>query len=154
MGKEIERKFLIDVDQLNLKNGQRITQGYLPTSNLTVVRVRLLEDKALLTVKGKNAGAVRSEFEYEIPQEDARDMLSELCDASKIDKTRYVLEHGGKQWEVDIFHGQNEGLIVAEVELESEHDEIKMPEWVVAEVTNDPKYYNSELLSNPFQTWG
>jgi adenylate cyclase len=153
MGKEIERKFLIDAGQLELKNGQRIIQGYLPTSNLTVVRVRLLEDKALLTVKGKNSGAVRSEFEYEIPTEDAKEMLSELCDVSKIDKTRYVLKHGGKLWEVDIFHGQNEGLIVAEVELESEHDEIEMPDWVVAEVTGDPKYYNSSLLSDPFQSW-
>ncbi|MCI5212597.1 MAG: CYTH domain-containing protein [Candidatus Electrothrix sp. ATG2] len=154
MAKEIERKFIIDISQLgDLKSGVEIKQGYISTTDNTAVRIRLLGDKAFLTLKGENTGATRSEFEYEIPVKDANEMLAEFCSGPIIDKTRYFVEHCDHTWEVDIFRGDNDGLIVAEVEMQSENESVDLPTWVVKEVTGEAKYYNSNLLNNPFKNW-
>ncbi|WP_432472715.1 CYTH domain-containing protein [Amphritea sp. HPY] len=154
MAKEIERKFLIDPAKLGELNcGISIKQGYVPTQDKTAVRVRIMGDQAFLTLKGENRGAVRSEFEYEVPLADAEQMLAELCSGPKIDKVRHLITHDKHLWEVDIFAGDNLGLIVAEVELNDEHEAVQLPDWVTIEVTGDAKYYNSNLLNNPYNTW-
>ena len=154
MGIEIERKFLIDINKVDLSdNGCYIKQGYIQTTDKTVVRVRIKNQEAYLTIKGENQGLKRLEFEYQIPIEDAHQMIDELCSKNVIDKTRYELKVENHIWEIDIFHGQNDGLIVAEVELESENEDIFLPDWVVKEVTNDAKYYNSNLIINPYSHW-
>ncbi|MCI5144554.1 MAG: CYTH domain-containing protein [Candidatus Electrothrix sp. AR3] len=155
MAQEIERKFIIDISQLGeLKSGVEIKQGYISTVDNSTVRIRLSGDKAFLTLKGENTGATRSEFEYAIPVKDANEMLAELCSGPVIDKTRYLVEHCGHTWEVDIFRGDNDGLIVAEVEMQSENESVDIPPWVMKEVTGEAKYYNSNLLNNPFKNWG
>ena len=154
MGKEIERKFLIDQSIIgDLKNGSQIKQGYISTTNNTVVRVRVADQKAYLTLKGENSGATRSEFEYEIPTNDAEEIILELCSGPIIDKTRYVQTYKGHTWEIDVFHGDNKGLVVAEVELENEDEHVEMPKWIQKEVTSDKRYYNSNLLNNPYNSW-
>ena len=156
MPKEIERKFLIDIGRCPLlSNGLEIKQGYLPLSEnvKTVVRVRIKGDEAFLTVKGENTGATRQEFEYLIPVSEALEMLENLCEKPLIEKTRYELTIGSHIWEVDIFHGDNKGLIVAEVELFDESEQFERPDWVTEEVTGQAKYYNSSLLELPFKDW-
>ncbi len=154
MGQEIERKFLIDIGKLGvLENGQSIKQGYVPTNNKTAVRVRVKGSEAFITLKGEIKGTTRSEFEYPIPVEDALAIMNELCSGPTIDKTRYVVKSAGHAWEIDIFHGDNEGLIVAEVELEDENEIVEIPDWVTKEITGDMKYYNSNLLDHPFSKW-
>ena len=154
MGQEIERKFLIDIGKLGvLENGQSIKQGYVQTSDKTVVRVRVKGSGAFITLKGENKGATRSEFEYPIPIEDALAIMNELCSGPTIDKTRYVVNNAGHTWEIDIFHGDNEGLVVAEVELKDENEIVEIPDWVTQEVTGDVKYYNLNLLAYPFRKW-
>ena len=151
MGKEIERKFLIDISEIeSLGSGSQIKQGYISTTDNTAVRVRVAGAIAYLTLKGENKGATRSEFEYEIPLDDANEIIEELCSGPIIDKTRYLVEHGSHTWEVDVFHGENDGLIVAEVELESETEVVDLPNWVMGEVTGQVKYYNISLLDNPY----
>lgn len=156
MGVEIERKFLIreDTDDSWLKKAHGIpyVQGYLSREPGRTVRIRIAGDKAYLTIKGEVQGISRAEFEYAIPVEDAHAMLP-LCDGPLIDKTRHLIPHGGHVWEVDVFHGNNEGLIIAEIELEKETQEIPMPEWVGKEVTGDRRYYNSSLAVHPFMVW-
>ena len=117
------------------------------------VRVRLEGEKGYLTVKGRSVGAVRAEFEYEIPTDDANAMLNELCEQPLIEKTRHKIIHKELTWEVDEFHGLNLGLILAEVELEDEEQPVDKPEWVGEEVTGDPRYYNSNLVANPHTKW-
>lgn len=154
MGIEIERKFLIDQTKLPpLTNGYTITQGYIPTRDHTTVRIRIRDKEAFLTIKGKSEGASRLEFEYPIPLADAQAMLTNLCSTSLIDKTRYLITHEGHIWEVDVFEGANKGLIVAEIELESEEEEFTLPEWVSEEVTHDVRYFNSQLIENPYTQW-
>ena len=156
MPEEIERKFLIDLKQVTLpSNGIEIRQGYLPLSenNKTVVRVRIKGDEASLAVKGENVGPVRPEFEYTIPFDDAVTMLDTLCQRPLIEKTRYEIPLGNHLWEIDVFHGDNDGLVVAEIELTDEHDQFKLPDWLSGEVTDDPRYYNSNLLQNPYKNW-
>lgn len=154
MGTEIERKFLVrDPSILEGRSGTRISQGYLSHDKNAVVRVRIRDADAFLTIKGVTRGVRRSEFEYPIPLDDARELLA-LCPAGHIDKTRHEITHGDHTWEVDLFHGDNEGLIVAEVELEDEGAEVTIPEWVGEEVSGDPRYFNSELSRNPWKTWG
>ncbi|HFQ61048.1 MAG TPA: CYTH domain-containing protein [Epsilonproteobacteria bacterium] len=154
MGIEIERKFLIDTDKLpHLSNGYTIKQGYIQTVDHTTVRVRIRNQDSFLTIKGKSEGASRLEFEYPIPLQDANDMLDALCQSSLIEKTRYLVEHGGHTWEVDIFEGSNKGLVVAEVELESEEEAFTLPSWVTKEVTYDIRYFNSNLVENPYTNW-
>jgi len=154
MAKEIERKFLIDLEKLGtLDNGTFIKQAYIATADKTAVRLRLKGEAAYLTLKGANKGISRSEFEYPIPLEDAKAIMAELCTGPAIEKTRYLIEHVGHTWEVDVFYGDNDGLVVAEIELSSEDEAFEKPDWVVEEVSGDPKYYNSSLLNNPFNQW-
>jgi len=153
LGKEIERKFLVtDQTWKKLGNGTAYRQGYLSTRKERVVRVRTMGGKAALTIKGPIVGVTRPEFEYEIPLDEANQLL-ELCEKPLIEKTRFRIDHGGLVWEVDEFHGLNEGLIIAECELESENQEIDKPEWVGTEVTGDPRYANTNLVARPFTVW-
>lgn len=154
MGVEIECKFLIDKTKLpTLKNGYAIKQGYIQTADHTAVRIRIRDKEAFLTIKGKCRGASRLEFEYPIPLSDAEEMLTNLCQSSLIEKTRYLVEHEGHTWEIDVFDGSNKGLIVAEIELESEDEDFSLPEWVSEEVTQDTRYFNSNLIERPYTHW-
>ncbi len=154
MAKEIERKFLVaGEDWRALAQGTRYRQGYLSTVKERTVRVRTIGDKGYLTVKGVSVGATRSEYEYEIPAADAAEMLDELCEQPIIEKNRYKIPLGGVTWEVDEFFGVNEGLIVAEVELESEDQAFPKPDWIGEEVTGDPKYFNANLIARPYSAW-
>ena len=154
MGVEIERKFLVDVEKLPaLPKGKVMRQGYIPTQNETTVRIRIQNQDAFLTLKGVTAGISRSEFEYAIPLEHAEQMLQEFCPGGTVDKTRYELVHQGFTWELDIFTGSNAGLIVAEIELSSEHQAYAKPDWVGIEVSEQKKYSNSSLLQLPFKQW-
>jgi adenylate cyclase len=154
MAKEIERKFLVHPDRLPaLSDGITIQQGYLPLQGKTVVRARLKGNKAFLTLKGANNGISRSEFEYQIPVDDARQIITELCSGPCIEKTRYEIKIGKHLWEIDVFAGDNAGLIVAEVELNDEAEYVELPAWVAEEVTGQARYYNSNLLNKPFSQW-
>ena len=159
MSVEIERKFRVKNDDWRLDaHGQRIAgvrfcQGYLPTTDETTVRVRLEGASAKLTIKGKTEGMSRLEFEYNIPLQDAEQMLAQLCEKPLIEKVRYCRSEAGYVWEIDEFAGDNEGLIVAEVELESEADQPMLPDWVGEEVTGDPRYFNVALVKHPFRAW-
>jgi adenylate cyclase len=153
MGIEIERKFLVTSESWKKPGtGVQYRQGYLNTHKERVVRVRTMGDKAALTIKGVSVGASRLEFEYEISVDDANQLL-DLCEIPLIEKTRYRIEHGGLIWEVDEFHGVNEGLVIAECELETEDQEIDKPNWVGGEVTGDPRYFNTNLVARPFTIW-
>ena len=155
MAKEIERKFLVKTAAWRPQDaGVHFKQGYLNTQKERVVRVRIEGAKAKLTIKGVTTGVTRSEFEYPIPVEDAAILLDNLCEKPLIDKHRHKEVHGGKTWEIDVFHGDNEGLVVAEIELESEAEAFVRPDWVGEEVSSDPRYFNSNLLKNPFKNWG
>lgn len=155
MAMEIERKFLVNKEKwIKPSNGDSISQGYLSKEPERTVRIRLRNDKGYLTIKGKNdaEGLSRLEFEYEIPKEDAEAMLK-LCKGPILQKTRYVVEIEGHTWEIDEFYGDNEGLLVAEIELSSKNEDFIRPDWILEEVTGDVRYYNSSLLSNPYSKW-
>jgi len=152
MGKEIERKFLVKEGPWRNVKGTMYRQGYLNSEKERNVRVRTMEDKAYLTIKGIAIGVSRMEFEYEIPLQDAEELL-EICEKPLIEKTRYKVQEGGFVWEIDVFFRENQGLIVAEVELESEDQEFPKPDWVREEVTGDPRYFNSNLIKNPYINW-
>jgi adenylate cyclase len=154
MGVEIERKFRVrHTDFLAGVTGQWLCQGYLSHQAEATVRVRLDEDGARLTLKGMTQGATRREFEYPIPPGDARIMLDEMCPAGRIEKTRYRIEAPPHVWEVDVFAGDNEGLVLAEIELSDEQESFERPDWLGEEVTHDPRYYNSELSRHPWPLW-
>ena len=154
MGTEIERKFLIVDDAWRGQAlGTFFRQGYLSTVKERTVRVRVAGDRGYLTIKGITVGAVRSEFEYDIPRADADQLLDELCERPLIEKTRYEIEAEGLTWEIDAFAGVNDGLIIAEVELDDEEQEIALPGWVGEEVTHDPRYFNSNLIAHPYSEW-
>ena len=152
MAREIERKFLTKGSAWRRAGGMRLCQGYLSSAKGRTVRVRTVGDKAYLTIKGMAVGATRPEFEYEIPYQDAKELLN-LCEVPLIEKDRYRLEEGGVVWEIDEFLGENRGLIVAEVELESEDQPFTKPDWVGEEVTGDPRYFNSNLIKKPYTKW-
>ena len=156
MGKEIERKYLvIDKDWKKHLEGvlpSVIRQGYLNAEPERTVRIRLKDQQGFLTIKGKTEGTSRSEFEYPVPVEDAMDMLL-LCKGPLIEKYRYTIDINGQTWEIDEFFGENEGLIVAEAELDSEDQLLSPPHWIGEEVTYDRRYYNSNLASSPFRNW-
>ncbi|MBU8881513.1 CYTH domain-containing protein [Kaistella sp. DKR-2] len=155
MALEIERKFLVKEklwQQSDKPSGEFFRQGYLLTDPVKTVRVRQTADKGFITIKGISVGATRTEYEYEIPASDAEELLNEFS-GSELSKTRYKIFFEGKLWEVDEFLGDNEGLIVAEIELESEDENFALPEWVDVEVTSEEKYYNSNLTLNPFKNW-
>ena len=154
MSVEIERKFLVkEKSWRHSVAGINYKQGYISTNKDRTVRIRIIETKAYLTIKGKTVGAKRLEFEYEIPLDDANELLNNLCTKPIISKTRYKIQYKGLIWEVDEFHGENEGLIIAEVELQHEKQKIKFPEWIGQEVTGDPKYYNANLIKKPYSKW-
>ena len=154
MGYEIERKFLVDQSRWSPpSDGVPYRQGYLSQDLKRVVRIRLAGEKGYLTIKGVTTGISRREFEYEIPVCEARDMLDHMCHRPQIEKMRYLIPYQGFTWEVDEFSGENEGLIVAEIELQSESDPFSKPEWVGQEVSEDPRYYNVNLIANPYRRW-
>ena len=154
MAVEIERKFLLKNDDWReLSTGKTYRQGYLSTDKNRTVRVRTAGETGYLTIKGLSVGASRSEFEYEIPLADANAMLDNLCVAPLIEKKRYEIISDGLVWEVDEFEGDNKGLVIAEVELETEDQDFSKPHWVGDQVTGDPRYYNVNLIARPFTTW-
>ena len=151
---EIERKFLVLGDTWRaLAAPVDIRQGYLAREERCVVRVRVAGGRAWLTAKSRVIGITRSEYEFEIPCEQGEEMLETLCLKPIMEKRRHRIASGGMTWEVDEFLGENSGLIVAEVELASVDQNVTLPDWVGAEVTGDPRYYNSNLLAHPFQQW-
>jgi adenylate cyclase len=155
MGREIERKFLVRGD--GWRPGARTVfyrQGYLLAEAGRTIRVRVQGDQAFLTIKGRTETIARLEYEYPIPVADAHEMLERLCRQPFVEKYRSTIEHAGMTWEVDEFLGENQGLIVAEVELESEDQVVERPEWVGEEVTHDPRYLNANLATYPFARWG
>ena len=154
MGKEIERKFLVKGEAWKaLAAGTVYRQGYLSTVKERTVRVRTVGQKGFLTIKGVTTGVTRAEFEYEVPAADANAMLDGLCEKPLVEKTRYKIPLDGYTWEVDEFHGDNDGLVVAEVELKSADEKPPLPEWVGEDVSSDPRYFNSNLVKKPFKTW-
>ena len=155
MGIEIERKFLVRNDDWRaLALGQRYRQGYIAASLDCTVRVRIAGDQGYLTIKGATTGISRAEYEYGIPLEDAAQLLDTLCQPPLIEKTRYrIPAASGLVWEVDEFAGENQGLIVAEIELSDPEQAVELPDWIGEEVSDDPRYLNSNLAKQPFCTW-
>jgi adenylate cyclase len=154
MGTEIERKYLLRNDLWREgASGTMYRQGYLNSVKERTVRIRTVGDKAFLTIKGITVGATRAEYEYPIPTDDCNAMLDALAEKPLIEKKRYKIKHGGLIWEIDEFFGDNKGLIVAEVELQSESQSFSKPDWVGEEVSGDPRYFNSNLIKHPFTKW-
>jgi adenylate cyclase len=155
MAEEIERKFLpCNEDWRGLAAGTAYVQGYLAGNERCSVRVRIADHGATLNIKSATAGACRSEYEYAIPPADARRMLDMFVARNTlIEKTRYLVEYKGFCWEIDEFHGDNQGLVVAEIELEHEDQAFEKPAWIGEEVTGDPRYYNANLARMPYGTW-
>jgi CYTH domain-containing protein len=154
MATEVERKFLVTSREWKTgATGVRYRQGYLSTAKERTVRVRTAESRGVLTVKGLTSGVRRLEFEYDIPMTDATRLLDELCERPLIDKTRYRVDVGGRTWEIDEFHDDNEGLVVAEIELHSADEAFERPRWIGKEVSDDPRYFNSNLVRHPYRQW-
>jgi adenylate cyclase len=154
VGVEIERKFLLSGNGwMRLGEPVFFRQGYLSSHKERVVRVRIEGERAVLTIKGASRGATRGEWEYPIPVADAAELLDGLCEQPLIEKYRRRIAVGGHVWEVDEFLGANAGLVVAEIELQSEDEPFDKPDWVGEEVTADPRYLNSNLIKNPFSRW-
>ena len=155
MGIEIERKFLVDLNKWKAAGaGTQIVQGYLCSAKEKTVRVRLFGEEARLTIKGSTTGVSRAEYEYPIPPYEAREMLDMLCEHPLIGKTRFLENYAGRTWEIDVFHGENEGLVVAEIELDDAKAKIELPPWAGQEVSTDHRYSNSSLAKNPWRIWG
>ena len=155
MGLEIERKFLVNPAKWAAAEKPKrefYRQGYMLTDPNKTIRVRATDTKGFLTIKGKTEGATRAEFEYEIPKEEAIQLLNMFA-VSDLTKYRYKVIFAEKLWEVDVFLGENEGLIVAEIELSSEREMFDLPDWAAEEVTAEKKYYNSNLSILPFKQW-
>jgi adenylate cyclase len=154
MAIEIERKFLVtDLSWKSGLTGKHYLQGYIAEQDGVTVRVRMAGDVGRLTVKGPSTGASRAEFEYTIPADDVAEMLATLCPGGRIDKTRYRVPVGAHVWEVDVFHGDNEGLVLAEVELGAEDEAFELPPWAGEDVTEDGRYYNVYLARHPWKRW-
>lgn len=155
MGREIERKFLVvsEAWRDEVTRSARMEQGYLADSERASVRIRVAGGEARLNIKGGGLVAARAEYEYAVPLEDGRELLETLCRRPTVVKTRHWVPCGGLEWEVDEFHGANEGLIVAEIELEAEDAEFERPAWAGAEVTHLPRYYNVCLVDHPYSAW-
>ncbi len=153
MAIEIERKYLLKNNHWKrLGKGVEYCQGYLNSNKHRTVRVRTVGDKGYLTIKGLTIGASKNEYEYEIPINDARELL-DLCEQPLIRKKRYRIKVDGLIWEIDEFHDENEGLCLAEVELETEDQQISVPDWIGEEVTDDPRYFNASLITAPYSSW-
>lgn len=155
MATEIERKFLLRDDswRLEANNEEFIRQGYLGGSDKSSIRVRIAGNKANINIKSATLDVTRQEYEYDIPLIEANELLDTLCDHPLIEKTRYHVHHGDHLWEVDVFSGDNEGLIVAEIELASADELFEKPDWLGDEVSNDPRYYNVCLVKHPYKDW-
>ena len=155
MATEIERKFLVLNEdwQAHINAELQIVQGYLATNEFSSTRIRIQNDKANINIKSATLGITRTEFEYAIPVDDARLMLDDLCVKPVIEKTRFTVEHMNHNWEIDVFSGDNQGLIVAEIELSSPDEAFETPSWIGEEVSNDARYYNVCLVNNPYKTW-
>lgn len=154
MSKEIERKFLVSSDHWRaLGVATLFRQGYLSVSKERTVRVREVDGQGFITIKGISTGISRVEFEYEIPLLDAHEMLDTLCIKPLIEKRRYRIPCGKHVWEVDEFLGENQGLVVAEIELEDAAEIFALPDWIGAEVSDDARYFNSNLIAHPYSKW-
>jgi len=155
MGIEIERKFTLKNDnwRKDVRRSQRYVQGYLAGNDRSSIRVRVAGDKANLNIKSATLGIFRQEYEYDIPLADAVDMLEKLCEKPVIDKVRHFVTFDNKTWEIDEFSGENNGLIVAEIELNNENEAITLPEWADEDVSHDARYYNVCLVKHPFKNW-
>lgn len=156
MGVEIERKFLVVHDSWkpHVVSATRIVQGYLAHTDTTTVRVRVKGERAYMTIKGTSSGISRSEYEYEIPVADAEAMLAEMAQGPVIDKVRHLIDVDGHTWELDVFAGENAGLVMAEIELDADTEDFVVPEWAGLDVSDDSRYYNVNLATNPFGNWG
>ena len=155
MATEIERKFLV-LDDSWRQQADRATpmrQGYMSGGERASVRVRVQGEQAFLNIKSATLGVWRREYDYPIPLGDAEEILDHLCEGPLIEKTRYHVEHAGHTWEVDVFEGDNAGLVVAEIELDSEDQPFEKPPWAGDEVSHDPRYYNVCLVKHPFKAW-
>jgi len=147
---EIERKFLVDSEKWKpIGNGRKIKQGYLSVDPERTVRIRIVEEEAYLTIKGKSKGIKRMEFEYKIQINEAKELMK-MCLDFPIEKTRFLEEQNGIVWEIDVFEEKNKGLLLAEVELETEDQQVDLPIWIKKEVSEDIRYFNSWLSKNPF----
>ena len=155
MGREIERKFLVTGDgwKKSVARSVNYRQGYLASQEQCSIRVRVSDRQAHLNIKSATLGVERLEYEYEIPLADAHEMLDQLTTGPLIEKTRHYVDVAGHTWEVDVFSGDNEGLIVAEIELESADEPFDRPDWAGDEVSDDPRYYNVCLVTNPYKNW-
>ena len=154
MGREIERKYLVTgTGWMDSCQRCHCEQGYLCVGPPVAARVRIMDGRATLNVKKATLAIARLEFEYAIPLDEAREILENLCMGARIEKTRYRVSHEGMLWEVDVFHGENEGLIVAEIELESEDQAFARPSWLGVEVSDDPRYLNAALALEPYSRW-
>jgi CYTH domain-containing protein len=156
MGIEIERKFLVDHEkwnQLVKPAGIRYRQGYVLSDSQRTIRIRVAGQQGFITFKGATTGISRKEYEYKIPVDDGNELLDSFA-LSEVEKVRYRINYAGKLWEVDEFFGDNEGLIMAEIELQHENEQFALPDWVTLEVSSDERYFNSFLSTNPFKNWG
>jgi len=155
MGIEIEKKFLLRNDgwRAEADAGTAFRQGYLAGSDKASVRVRIEDENANINIKSATLGITRQEFEYPIPLEDAQNLLENLCEKPLIEKTRYHVRYVDHVWEIDVFEGENAGLVVAEIELDDEHEIFARPDWLGEEVSGDPRYYNVSLVKHPFRDW-
>jgi adenylate cyclase len=155
MGIEIERKFLLKDDSWRQQAdaGTYYRQGYLIGAKQASVRVRIEGDQAFLNIKSMTLGVTRQEYQYPLPLDEANEILNNLCEKPLVEKTRYKIQYAGHEWEIDVFAGENAGLIVAEVELQSEQEQLTLPPWVGVEVSADPRYYNVNLVKHPYSTW-
>ena len=152
---EIERKFLLANNDWkeHVNRSLRIRQGYMGEIDKASVRIRVQGDKANINIKSATLSMRRMEYEYEIPLIEAEEMLDQLCKQPQVDKTRFIVEQGKFKWEIDEFYGDNEGLLVAEIELDDENEAFDKPQWLGEEVTEDPRYYNVNLIKHPFKNW-
>lgn len=155
MPTEIERKYLVTGDswRQDAGAGVAIVQGYLGSNEKSSIRIRIDGESAHLNIKSRTIGIRRSEFDYPIPVDEATELLQKLCDQPLIKKNRYPVQYQGHLWEVDVFAGDNAGLIVAEIELSAPEQSFKLPAWAGREVSDDPRYYNTCLVSHPYKDW-
>lgn len=155
MAIEIERKFLVENDHWRdqVTRVSHFKQGYMGNSKHCSIRVRTEGERAWINIKSATLGITRKEYDYEIPVEDASEILANLCDKPLIEKSRYLVKHEQHVWEIDVFEGANKGLVVAEIELADTNESFSMPDWAGAEVSDDPRYYNVCLIENPYSAW-
>ncbi len=155
MAEEIERKFLVRSDawRSNVQRSAYFRQGYMAVNDRCAVRVRLQDDHAWLTIKNATLDVRRQEYEYPVPVADAREMLDTLCAGRSLGKTRYFVEHDGNLWEIDVFDGDNDGLVLAELELSDVDQSFTRPDWLGEEVSGDARYVNAALAERPYKSW-